>query len=148
MANTHLTLTSLFTDIANAIRNKTGNTGKIVADNFPNAINNIPTGKQIYDLGTNTTFNVKTICEQNGIDYTNLTANDFYIGETFNGSVSLGNASVTIYATTGSGKGSANLIKTYNKSTGVLSLYVNLKASYLNVDEKTNNISVHAYLIV
>ena len=44
MPNTHTTLTSLFTDIANAIRNKTGSTGTIVADNFPAAIANIPTG--------------------------------------------------------------------------------------------------------
>ena len=38
MANTHTSLSSLFTDIANAIREKTGNTASIVADNFPNVI--------------------------------------------------------------------------------------------------------------
>ena len=37
MAN-HSTLTSLFTDIADAIREKTGETSTIVADNFPSAI--------------------------------------------------------------------------------------------------------------
>ena len=37
MANTHTTLTSLFSDIADAIRAK-GATGSIVADNFPDAI--------------------------------------------------------------------------------------------------------------
>ena len=42
MPNTHSTLTSLFTDIANAIRAKTGNSGTIVADNFPTAISGIP----------------------------------------------------------------------------------------------------------
>lgn len=43
MANTHTTLNSLFTAIANAIRGKTGGTGKIVADDFPSAISAIST---------------------------------------------------------------------------------------------------------
>lgn len=38
MANTHATLTSLFTAIADAIRGGTGSTDTIVADNFPTAI--------------------------------------------------------------------------------------------------------------
>ena len=37
MAN-HTTLASLFTDIANAIRAKTGSSAQIIADNFPSAI--------------------------------------------------------------------------------------------------------------
>lgn len=41
MANSHETLTGLFTDIAGAIRAKTGGTGAIVADNFPTAIYSI-----------------------------------------------------------------------------------------------------------
>lgn len=44
MPNSHETLTSLFSDIADAIRAKTGNSGTIVADNFPTAIANIPSG--------------------------------------------------------------------------------------------------------
>lgn len=44
MANTHGTLTELFTAIANAIRTKTGSNAKIVADDFPNAIAGISTG--------------------------------------------------------------------------------------------------------
>ena len=44
MPNTHESLSSLFTDIANAIRAKTGDTGQITADNFPSAITEIPTG--------------------------------------------------------------------------------------------------------
>lgn len=35
MANTHATLSSLFKNIANSIRGKTGGTASIVADNFP-----------------------------------------------------------------------------------------------------------------
>ena len=44
MPNTHSTLTSLFSDIADAIRAKTGETNTIIADNFPTAIAAIPTG--------------------------------------------------------------------------------------------------------
>ena len=40
----HTSLENLFIDIANAIRNKSGSTEIIIADNFPTAINNIPTG--------------------------------------------------------------------------------------------------------
>lgn len=44
MPNKHETLTSLFTDIAGAIRSKTGDSAKIKADDFDTAIQNIPTG--------------------------------------------------------------------------------------------------------
>ena len=42
MANVHATLTSLFTDIADAIRDKTGSTTEIVADDFPDVIDTLP----------------------------------------------------------------------------------------------------------
>lgn len=44
MANTHTTLTSLFSDMADAIREKSGSTATIVADNFPTEIRNIKGG--------------------------------------------------------------------------------------------------------
>lgn len=44
MPNKHETLTSLFTDIADAIRSKTGETASIKADDFDTAIEAIPTG--------------------------------------------------------------------------------------------------------
>lgn len=44
MPNTHATLSSLFSDIANAIRAKTGKSGQIIADNFPSEIAQIETG--------------------------------------------------------------------------------------------------------
>lgn len=44
MANSHETLTSLFTDIANAIREKTGEATSLVADNFPANIRAIKGG--------------------------------------------------------------------------------------------------------
>lgn len=40
----HKSLTSLFSDIANSIRAKTGSTDTIAADDFPTAIDNIPSG--------------------------------------------------------------------------------------------------------
>ena len=40
----HTSLASLFTDIADAIRGKTGGTAALVADDFPTAIAGIPTG--------------------------------------------------------------------------------------------------------
>lgn len=49
MANTHTNLSSLFSDIANSIRGKTGGTGNIVADNFPAEITAIPTGTDTSD---------------------------------------------------------------------------------------------------
>lgn len=44
MPNRHTTLTSLFTDIAGAIRSKTGDTASIKADDFDTAIEAIPAG--------------------------------------------------------------------------------------------------------
>ena len=44
MPNRHTTLTSLFTDIAGAIRSKTGYSAKIKADDFDTAIEAIQTG--------------------------------------------------------------------------------------------------------
>ena len=38
MTNKHASLDALFTDIADAIREKTGDTATIVADDFPDAI--------------------------------------------------------------------------------------------------------------
>ena len=44
MANNHSNLTSLFTDIADAIRSKTGGSDPIIADQFPEAIEGISSG--------------------------------------------------------------------------------------------------------
>lgn len=47
MANKHETLGSLFSDIADSIRAKTGSTGTIVADNFPEEIDLIDTQEDL-----------------------------------------------------------------------------------------------------
>ena len=49
MANTHTTLSALFTAIAGAIRAKTGGTDSIVADQFPDAIAGISVGVDTSD---------------------------------------------------------------------------------------------------
>lgn len=56
MANTHNTLTELFTDTANAIRSKTGGTAPIKADDFPSVISGISVGVEggIIPTGTKT----------------------------------------------------------------------------------------------
>ena len=67
MANTHSTLTELFTDTANAIRSKTGSSAPIKADDFPSAISSIsvgveggiiPTGTK--DIVANGVFDIST----------------------------------------------------------------------------------------
>lgn len=60
MAN-HTSLTSLFDDIADAIRAKTGGTSNLVADAFPTAISGIPTGitpTGTINISSNGTFDV------------------------------------------------------------------------------------------
>ena len=47
MSLEHETLTSLFTDIANSIRGKTGGSATIKADNFPDAIDQIDVHQDI-----------------------------------------------------------------------------------------------------
>lgn len=49
MANTHNTLGDLFTAIANSIRNKTKKVDKIIADNFPNEIDNLQTSTDYFN---------------------------------------------------------------------------------------------------
>lgn len=49
MANKYNNLTSLFTAIANSIRNKTGEIGNIIADDFPDKINEIKIGVDTSD---------------------------------------------------------------------------------------------------
>ena len=56
MPNTHETLTSLFSDIANSIRGKTGESGELVADNFPAEIEAIPTGGQSESVAPDTPY--------------------------------------------------------------------------------------------
>lgn len=75
MAN-HTSLASLFSDIADAIRAKTGGSSNIIADNFPTAISQIPTGGSA-SLGTkNITANGTYDAEDDGYDgYSSVNVN-------------------------------------------------------------------------
>ena len=57
MANKHTTLADLFSDIASAIREKTGSSDGISADDFPDAIRAISVGPRI------TTFTLASECD-------------------------------------------------------------------------------------
>lgn len=75
MPNTHATLTSLFSDIADAIRGKTGSSAAIVADNFPTAIASIPTGGSATIQPLSVTAN-GTYTAPSGVDgYSPITVN-------------------------------------------------------------------------
>ena len=50
MANLHTSLGELFTNIANAIRTKTGSTDAIIADEFPSKIQSISTGINLPEI--------------------------------------------------------------------------------------------------
>lgn len=74
MPNTHETLTSLFSDIADAIRAKTGGTADITADTFPTAIGGIPQGGGVTVRPLEVTAN-GTYTAQTGTAYSPVTVN-------------------------------------------------------------------------
>ena len=59
MAERHSTLAALFTDIADAIREKTGATATIVADDFPNVIRNVLQVKTYLTFSSPSSFTLK-----------------------------------------------------------------------------------------
>lgn len=77
MPNTHTTLTSLFSDIADSIRAKTGSSADIVADNFPTEIMNIPTGGTVAVPSSDVNFidyDGTILYSYTKADFANLTA--------------------------------------------------------------------------
>ena len=59
MAETYSTLAALFTDIADAIREKTGTTATIVADDFPDVIRNVLQVKTYLTFSSPSSFTLK-----------------------------------------------------------------------------------------
>ena len=59
MAETYSTLAALFTDIADAIREKTGATATIVADDFPDVIRNVLQVKSYLTFSSPSSFTLK-----------------------------------------------------------------------------------------
>lgn len=119
------TLTTLFTNIANAIRAKTGDSAQIVAENFPAAIGNIPTGaqflgvEQVTATETGITLpekfaNAKIIAVLLGADNTSVTgATETFVGGVWYEGIS--NTQVNCVDVTSAGKSSNNVIS-YNKA--------------------------------
>lgn len=119
--------------------------GEYDVTNYANANVNIamPTEyKRVFDLGTNTSFDVKAICNENNIDYTVLTADNFAVSSFSKSGLA-----------TSYGAPSVSLEKSYTASTGVAT--IRGKYNYSKYDyqaEKTvyytTYYSVNAYLII
>lgn len=94
-------------------------TFEIMAQN----IETIPTGKFIA-LGDGTSWDVKSVCEQNGIDYTKLTTSNFACGMVKVGAVQTEAkyTTNTTYQPYGRAAGVSSFSYSYNASTGVLSV--------------------------
>lgn len=84
MGNKHSTLKSLFDDIADSIRNKTGSTGDIIADDFPKAIDDIRTSDiQLAEIAitkqpTKTSYTAKETFDTTGMEVKAVFSNEAY----------------------------------------------------------------------
>ena len=112
--------------------------------------------KKIYYLGSGKTFNVVSFCNSNGIDYKSLTIDDFFFtpysnsitiasgscsseGCTYGVNCWCGSGNATGSAAPGSGStGTYNTQRSYNASTGALTLYFGVNANvYIVPDSAT-----------
>ena len=117
----------------------------IMAEN----IGKIVTGKCI-SLGNGTSFNVKNVCAQNGIDYTKLTNSNFIVG--VSSISSSANTSIGQYIANSAYKvypyaSGTSISRSYNASTGVLSVSGDsqtLKVKYVGISEANQNLSTTA----
>ncbi len=84
MPNIHTTLSSLFSDIADAIRAKTGGSAQIIAHNFPTEIANIPTGVDTSDAmaGEGDILATKTAYLSDGTKHTGSMTNRGAVSQT------------------------------------------------------------------
>lgn len=134
------TLTDLFSGIANAIRGKTGNTGTIIANDFPTAISNIP------DLVSSTAdataiagnlFSGKTAYAKGAkivgtmVDRGNL-SQSLNCGETF---------TIPVGYHSGAGIISANSLASQTVGTATVSDIINGKTAWVNGNKLTGTLS-------
>ena len=99
-------------------------------------------------MGTGTSFDVKTLAP--GVDYTKLTADNFYasqiVGKSAGGSGNTGGTDCSyLYLST-----SVSQTKSYNQSTGVMTFYISSSSTANNVcssRSSTASSDIHAYLI-
>lgn len=107
---------------------------------------------QVYYLGTGTSFNIKTKCTENGIDYTKLTSNNFIVclnTYSVNDNVWIKSGGVI---TAGSKSNSGNPNKAYNATDGTLTVSVpsisaNACSYYDCASTATASIAFSVYLV-
>ena len=111
-------------------------------------------GAHIYYLGTGTSFNIKSRFPN---IYSTLTANNFIIGTNGAPSASTSYYSDNVYHATSSAYTGFGLSKSYNSSTGILSIggnsytlrtCIDSSATYCNDARTTGSATVFAYLVV
>lgn len=120
-------------------------------NDLTSVVNNLIGGYQEaswIDLGIGQSFDVKTIAQQYGIDYTTLTEDDFLVQGTPSAHARLGAVSDTVWATTGSGAGDANIVKTYDSIAGILTCYLNVSTRYSNAGSSGSRGDVHGILLL
>ncbi len=104
---------------------------------------------KLYNLGTSTSFNIKTLLPN--IDYTKLTADNFFVSNVNAGS---GVSRVHDNSNYG-GYGEWNFVKSYNNTTGILTSYLDVVINARREDgymdssyASAQNCAVNAYLII
>jgi hypothetical protein len=142
--------------VASAITDKGVTTSSDATfETMANNIGAIPVGKCI-SLGNGTSFDVKTVCANNGIDYTKLTANNFIVGvSSIPTSNSTGGSGVSFSSGWGYVYASGFTVKkTYNN--GVLTISGNSQSVYaydtvnkaiMDKHNKTQTATCFAYLV-
>ena len=138
---THNTLGSLFTAIANSIRSKTGQTGEIIADNFPDEINAIETDPSVGDTVSNNNQILNGLtCHSNGVKYTGSIQS---LGATtYNTSTSDQTIAAGQYL---SGAQTIKGVSTSNISAGNIKHGVNVKVGDANSDGRIVNVTGSFY---
>lgn len=116
-------------------------------------IGQISKGKCIY-LGVGTSFNVQSVCANNGLDYKKLTNSNFIVGASGGGGTSITNTSASgYYNNPVASVGGFTVSRSYNASTGVLTISGNgqtVTAKLTGNDSTrstTQGITVFAYLV-
>ena len=139
MANTHETLTDLFSDIATSVRAKTGSTSTIVADNFPSAIDSITTLKEGSNDATATAAQILSgqTAYVKGAKVTGSMANQGAKTSALNAG---GSYTIPAGYHNGSGKITANSLASQTSGTATTADMLNGKIAWVNGNKVTGNI--------